>query len=797
MNTSTPGPLIDQLRKSTQRQKMCQLYYMVKKKEYDQSNNKENCIPFSYEITRSPSKKILSSKVVQEEQPLSLDRHKDSKIHIKQVQKSDYFTCNKNENNKPQKKPTNSRSKIKTSKKNKSDALKKGINYNDCVDALNKIQRSIKTKKVKKRRGTDNFQKLHKDIERGRSRSQKRKNIKKECADLIKTLTFDQRIVWTDPKEESSAVPINAYNSTNAANHERNKVVLPHLFGIKADRSVQQFSSTFHFQESKINSKFMRNSNSSKLSYSNMYETLKEKTRRSLSPKEPTPKFNKKFKKYLHKRKKRTNKFDSGMNLTQESNQSKQRMQSKPSARDSSIQDRKYRPRIMSSQEVRIPSRKNQKTLFQLKRDKHKKKLLNSSKELDKEVQSVDREQIPRKRNIKDFIGFFRKSLEWQQKRNKKVETLKKNYEKEAIKECTFQPITGRRPRSHDKPIKSKTSQLIKNCASLKNENVNKDIHEDLKNNCYQNVPKIKQKIKSIQNNKRRLYSPTHGKDDYSSQFLRVEDFKEINILPGAAEILGEVVEVKVDKNSCCNLSQKENKNVSGLKAVNLLESFNNTKEEIQENNQPDPLEPSTINIPLETKRLSKAEEDVSKLKPPIPHPPMKIKSTSPLSKITEKDETLFAQTESLDFTAQMEGIDEASCDPSYSIHQKSYAEKTQFLNATASFEFEDFNSKDFKEHSVIEERSALLKSKGKIEDYCSTISCASVTSESAHAQILFPTNAQRVTLVQMRNKENEDGREILAKDDQTLYSYDEEVVVTEKMTYESLPSYLLDQFEE
>lgn len=65
-----------------------------------------------------------------------------------------------------------------------------------------------------------------------------------------------------------------------------------------------------------------------------------------------------------------------------------------------------------------------------------------------------------------------------------------------------------------------------------------------------------------------------------------------------------------------------------------------------------------------------------------------------------------------------MEDIEEASLDPTISVVRKSSAEKTQLMNATASFEFEDFDSVDFKEHSGDKDRSTIIKSKGRVEEY-------------------------------------------------------------------------------
>ena len=142
-------------------------------------------------------------------------------------------------------------------------------------------------------------------------------------------------------------------------------------------------------------------------------------------------------------------------------------------------------------------------------------------------------------------------------------------------------------------------------------------------------------------------------------------------------------------------------------------------------------------------------------MKPPIPNFTPKIKSTSPLSKITEKDETCIVQTESFEFTAQMEDIDEGSRDPSISMKRKNSVEGTQFFNRNSSFEFDEFNSMDFKEYSCQAQNTNSNHSRLKMEDLGSSICCASVTSDSAHAQILFPTKEQRVTLGQMKDNEN------------------------------------------
>ena len=140
-------------------------------------------------------------------------------------------------------------------------------------------------------------------------------------------------------------------------------------------------------------------------------------------------------------------------------------------------------------------------------------------------------------------------------------------------------------------------------------------------------------------------------------------------------------------------------------------------------------------------------------MKPPLNKNISKNEIKEPLGRITEKDETLVNNTESFEFTAQMEDIEERSRDPTLSFKRRSSVENTQIFNG-ASFDIPDFSSGEFKEYSFRNNNPTSVKSCRKMEDFGSSISWASVNSDSAHAQMLFPTKEQRVTLAQMRDNE-------------------------------------------
>ncbi|CAI2384574.1 unnamed protein product [Moneuplotes crassus] len=652
----------------------------------------------------------------------------------------------------------------------KSEALKRGINYNACVEALNQIQKSIKVKKITKRRGTGHFQNSQRTFEPCRVKNYKDDIIKQKCEDIINTLVFDSKEISRESVEESRKIPPHVYDSCSQRSHGKNKITQPPSFGPITEPSMQQNSSIFDVEKLSGRSQGVRNRNKKKVVYSTTYDRIRDKASRSLSPDEPTPKFNKKFKKYLDKRKDRFNQFDHITKNAKGIVKPKGTLKSRSSLQNSSVQERRYRPRILSLQERRSHRAKEKRTLYQIKRDQHKSQKLHSSKASVKRGSSIGRDSLSCKRSTKDFSQFFQKNLDWQKQRNKNIQKLKKNFDQEKQKECTFQPNKKRKLRSLERKIKPFVSKVLESC---------------------------KKQMRRVRSKRGRLYSPTNAKGfEDTTQFLRFDDCEEINILPGAAEISGEIEEIEVDENYLGNYEKEEKDSHSDSRAINLLDSFNKIKEEEDKQEMKKksyPLKSIKLKVPTENK--SSVKINVNSMKPPIPHGPIRRKSASPLSKITEKDETNIAITESLDFTAHMEGIDEISKDPSFSIHHKSSVEKTQLLNGPASFDFEEFNSGDFQEHSIRSARSTIMKSKGRVEEYCSSISCASVTSDSAHAQNLFPTNAQRVTLVQMKNNEHPQNRETMVDQNSSEYSYDEEVLMTESIKFCNLRDSLLDQY--
>jgi hypothetical protein len=88
-------------------------------------------------------------------------------------------------------------------------------------------------------------------------------------------------------------------------------------------------------------------------------------------------------------------------------------------------------------------------------------------------------------------------------------------------------------------------------------------------------------------------------------------------------------------------------------------------------------------------------------MKPPVGNTLPKTIKASPLSKITEKDDTHIAPTNSFDFSVKMGDVDEGSMEPSVSYKKKSSIEKTEMLNISNSEGFGDVNSVDFEEYSL------------------------------------------------------------------------------------------------
>jgi hypothetical protein len=121
-------------------------------------------------------------------------------------------------------------------------------------------------------------------------------------------------------------------------------------------------------------------------------------------------------------------------------------------------------------------------------------------------------------------------------------------------------------------------------------------------------------------------------------------------------------------------------------------------------------------------------------MKPPVGNTLPKTTKLSPLSKITEKDDTHIAPTESFDFSVRMGNVDEGSRELSVSYKNKSSVEKTERLNMSDSEGFGDVNSVDFEEYSLDPPISDHKRLSGR-SNYPSSKSCFSIDSAPAHAQ--------------------------------------------------------------
>ena len=91
-------------------------------------------------------------------------------------------------------------------------------------------------------------------------------------------------------------------------------------------------------------------------------------------------------------------------------------------------------------------------------------------------------------------------------------------------------------------------------------------------------IPEISQQMEKIRGRAKRLYSPTQFEkwNNKGFQTLRYEDRREINKLPGAAEISDEIEQLEIDENYLGE--EIITKNPENVK--NLLNSFNKIKEE-------------------------------------------------------------------------------------------------------------------------------------------------------------------------------------------------------------------------
>lgn len=190
--------------------------------------------------------------------------------------------------------------------------------------------------------------------------------------------------------------------------------------------------------------------------------------------------------------------------------------------------------------------------------------------------------------------------------------------------------------------------------------------------------------METIRNKARRLISPNLDNPDDRRMTgpMRYSDKKEIYNLPGAAEISYEI-ESDNEENNLKNNNEIEVTN------INLIKKFDIVAPPV-----------SKLKFPLPKGVKSTVKVNPNAMKPPVGNTLPKVVKESPLSKITEKDETYLAPTDSFDFSAQMEDIDEGSREASFSNKQKSSVEKTERLNLSNNDGFDDINSMDFQEFS-------------------------------------------------------------------------------------------------
>lgn len=225
--------------------------------------------------------------------------------------------------------------------------------------------------------------------------------------------------------------------------------------------------------------------------------------------------------------------------------------------------------------------------------------------------------------------------------------------------------------------------------------------------------------METIRNKARRLISPNLDNPDDRRMTgpIRYSDKKEIYNLPGAAEISYEI-ESDDEEDNLKNINQVDVANINlnnkkfdiiapptsqvkEVNVINLLDSFNKIKEEEEKQVKTNVSNNSKkFKLPIPRGVKSTVKVNPNAMKPPVGNTLPKVAKASPLSKITEKDETYLAPTDPFDFSARMEDIDEGSREASLSNRQKSSVEKTERLNFSNNDGFDDVNSMDFQEFS-------------------------------------------------------------------------------------------------
>jgi hypothetical protein len=66
MKTKLSHSALDEIRRNRERQRVCQMYYESKKKDFLKTKNKENSTAFNYDITSSSSKEIPFKEIISE-----------------------------------------------------------------------------------------------------------------------------------------------------------------------------------------------------------------------------------------------------------------------------------------------------------------------------------------------------------------------------------------------------------------------------------------------------------------------------------------------------------------------------------------------------------------------------------------------------------------------------------------------------------------------------------------------------------------------------------------------------------
>lgn len=99
------------------------MYFQSKQKEFQETKNKENSAPFNYEMTSNSSKEIPIKEIMSERtQSPDYEGKETYKFAMSQIN------------------PTSKNIRDNT----EFQTIKNGINYNACIDALNRIKKSIR-----------------------------------------------------------------------------------------------------------------------------------------------------------------------------------------------------------------------------------------------------------------------------------------------------------------------------------------------------------------------------------------------------------------------------------------------------------------------------------------------------------------------------------------------------------------------------------------------------------------------------------------------------------------------------